>query len=166
MAKQKLAQRPNQQYFADRSFPERIRLHDLSHVKRQQPSRARKGTHRLGSAVSDPLQCSRIALLQREAKRRILVRVEVHLTRSQHDQASVGKLKHGCARGKWRGVSVNPSGMYRLAHRSQHLPYYRVDERRSVHKRLTPKLSRAAQWSRAHGKLSLPCGWRNEAASA
>src|SRR5690606_13868253 len=36
----------------------------------------------------------------------------------------------------------------------------------SCHGRLTPKLSRAAQWSRAHGKLSLPCGWRNEAASA
>src|SRR5690606_12302920 len=26
---------------------------------------------------------------------------------------------------------------------------------------LTPKLSRAAQWSKAHGKLFLPCGLRN-----
>src|SRR5690606_39612360 len=31
---------------------------------------------------------------------------------------------------------------------------------------LTPKLSRDAQWSEAHGKLYLPCALRNEAASA
>src|SRR5690606_4794158 len=31
---------------------------------------------------------------------------------------------------------------------------------------LTPKLSRPAQWSGAHGRLSLPCGPRNEAGSA
>ena len=31
---------------------------------------------------------------------------------------------------------------------------------------LTPKLSRDAQWSEAHGKLYLPCGLRNEADSA
>src|SRR5690606_28365124 len=31
---------------------------------------------------------------------------------------------------------------------------------------LTPKLSRDASWSEAHCKLYLPCGLRNEAASA
>ncbi len=31
---------------------------------------------------------------------------------------------------------------------------------------LTPKLSRAAQWSIAHGKLYLPCALWNEAGSA
>ena len=31
---------------------------------------------------------------------------------------------------------------------------------------ITPELSRDAQWSKAHGKLYLPCGLRNEAASA
>src|SRR5690606_29549900 len=40
------------------------------------------------------------------------------------------------------------------------------DSPAALHGGLTPKLSRAAQWSRPHGKLSLPCGWRNEAVSA
>src|SRR5690606_38775546 len=40
------------------------------------------------------------------------------------------------------------------------------DSPAALHGGLTPKLSRDAQWSKAHGKLYLPCALRNEAASA
>src|SRR5690606_4990376 len=46
------------------------------------------------------------------------------------------------------------------------LAVWNCDYFECFHKGLTPKLSRIAARSRAHGKLILPCDWRSDAISA